>query len=474
MKIIPFSAFNTHAPEALASQWQFFKKRIMASGAMALILLLSVLSCVPLAQQGSNPAGNNDAYYRDKTMRTSDFMYEESIKTVLLYPQPAPGADAAAATLQPPVLPLAQPIPLILEFDELSNTFKNYRAKIYHCNADWSVSLLTDIDFLDQINDFLFNQPQLSFNTKIAYVHYTFEVPRVKLPGNYLLMVYREGNVKDIILTKRFMIYENRVQITATVKPSTGVQERNRNQQIDFAVAYRDYPLTNPRETVKVSLRQNYKWNNAITTLAPLAVREDQALLEYNYFNLENNFPGGNEYRFFDMRSIRFLGMNMAKINPKQDSTQVLLVPDKTRTKEAYSQMVDLNGRFAIDNYETGRGATEADYVNVHFTLRLPERAPGNVHLWGEFMNWNPTSVTQMRYDEASQSYKGEYLLKQGFYNYAYALEPSQSRTINETYFEGSHFNTENHYEVIVYYRPLASRADMIIGYALLRHNSQR
>jgi hypothetical protein len=449
-------------------------KATLSVYAALLFVFVFISSCVPLSQQGGSTGGSNDAYFADKKMRTSDYLYEDGIKTVLLYPQPAQGADAAAAMLQPAVLPLSQTVPLILEFDELGNTFRNYRAKVFHCNADWSVSLLTDIDFVEQFNDFLFNQPQLSFNTKVPYVHYTFEVPKVKLPGNYVLMVYREGNVKDIIITKRFMVYENRVQVAAEVKPSTGVQERNRNQQIDFAVVYRDYPLTNPRETVRVNIRQNYKWNNAITNLAPLSVREDQALLEYNYFNLENNFQGGNEYRFFDMRSIRFLGMNMAKIIPSADSTTVLLATDKPRTKEAYSQMVDLNGQFAIDNYETGRGSTEADYVNVQFTLKTPDRVPGNIHLWGDFMNWTPTSQTQLRYDEASQAYKGEYLLKQGLYNYIYAHEPTQGGTLNETYFEGSHFNTENHYEVIIYYRPLASRADLIIGYALLRHNSRR
>jgi hypothetical protein len=33
--------------------------------------------------------------------------------------------------LAPPVLPLDQPVPLLLEFDELGNAFKNYRAKIF-------------------------------------------------------------------------------------------------------------------------------------------------------------------------------------------------------------------------------------------------------------------------------------------------------------------------------------------------------
>ncbi len=375
--------------------------------------------------------------------------------------------------MQAPVIPLQQGAPLVLEFDELGSEFRNFRAKIFHCDADWSLSLLSDIDFLEDFNDFLFNQPTLSFNTKVPFVHYTFEVPKVKISGNYVLMVYREGNVKDIVLTKRFMVYENRVSITSAIQPSTGIRERYTHQQVEFAVSYPDYPLNNPRQTVKVAVRQNYIWNNAIMNLAPTSVKEDISVIEYNHFNLENNFPGLNEFRFFDMRSIRFMGMNMGKIDAGKDSTTVYILPDKPRADESYTQTLDYNGRFVIDNYETKRGATEADYVNVRFTLRYPQPVNGNVHLWGAFMHYQPSNNTLMTYDNATQTYRGEYLLKQGYYNYMYVLEPAAGEKINQAFFEGSYFNTENHYEIIVYYRPLGSRSDIIIGYDLIRHNGR-
>jgi hypothetical protein len=437
------------------------------------ILLLLSAACVPVSQQGGSTSSSG-SYYSDKKFRSIDSVYEENIKTVLLYPKPSPETDLVAAVLETPVIPIYQSSPLILEFDQLGGGTQNFRARLFHCNADWSVSLLNDMDFLADFNDFLFNSPQVSFNTKIPYSHYSFEVPKVKLPGNYVLMIYREGNVKDIILTKRFIVFENRVSIKSAVRPSSGIQERYQNQQLEFTIQYPNYPITNPRQTVKVAIRQNYKWSNAITNLTPTSVKEDLTSLEYNHFNLENSFAGGNEYRFFDMRSIRFLGMNMGKITPTEDSTQVFLLPDKPRARESYSQSVDQNGRFVIDNYETNRGATEADYVEVHFKLRTPEQAPGHVHLWGSFMNWTPSQATLLKYDEASQSYNGTYLLKQGYYNYMYVLQANAESKVNESYFEGSHYNTENHYEIIVYYRPVGSRADMIIGYELIRHNSRR
>lgn len=445
---------------------------------LAGIITLLLNACVPIAQQGNY--GTADAtYFADKKFRTIDFIYEEDVKTVLLFPKLSQGADEAVATLQTPVIPLVQSNPLMLEFDQLGSNFKSFRAKIYHCDADWSLSLLNDMEFVESFNDFLITDYQLSFNTKVPYVHYTFEVPRVKITGNYVLMVYREGNVKDIILTRRFMVYENRVSITSDVGSSTGVSERNLNQQLNFTINYPSHPLANPRETVKVVIRQNYKWNNAIRDLKPTSIREDLQVLEYEHFNLENNFAGGNEFRFFDMRSIRFLGQNMGKVNVAKDSTDVYLLMDKPRTKQPYAQTIDFNGRFVIDNYETNRGDVEADYVDVHFSLKVPEKAPGPVHVWGAFMDWLPNEKTLMTYNEALQTYTAEILLKQGYYNYMYVLvSPDNGKQerdrINETYFEGSFFNTENAYEIIVYYRPLGARTDRIIGYDLIEHNKRR
>ncbi len=450
-------------------------KPIAMNRLFVLLLCLPILSCVPVSQQGttatggSNGSGTN-AYYVDKSMRTEDFTYEPNIQTVLLYPRPE-GADPVSAVLQPPVLPLSQPVPLILEFDELRSDVKNYRAKLFHCDADWSISNLNDIDILDTYNEFLLNRPLLSVNTKMPYVHYFFELPKVKISGNYLIMVYREGNVKDIILTHRFIIYENQVEVAARVVPSSGVQERLTNQQVEFDIRYPNTALYNPRETLKITLRQNYQWSNAIINLKPTAIWEDRRLLEYHHFGLENSFQAGNEFRFFDIRSIRFLGQNVGKMDITGDSNKVFLLPDDIRNGRAYTQTIDFNGRYLIDNYEVNNGPTAADYVYVNFTLRAPAKANGNVYIWGQLTNWRTGDDSAMQYDAAEQVYRGRLLLKQGYYNYQYVLE--ENGRLNPVPFEGSHFNTENHYEVIAYHRPPGARGDLIIGYALVRHNQR-
>ncbi|MBC7923265.1 MAG: DUF5103 domain-containing protein [Ferruginibacter sp.] len=441
--------------------------------------LLLTTACVPISQQGTptagpaSPGGAKPVVFADKPLRTDDFVYEDRIRTVMLYPAAGDLDNPAAAALQPAVLPIGQGTPLVLEFDEIGEGSQPFHARLYHCNADWTVSLLTDINFLAEYNDFLLTSYQLSANTKTPYTHYRMEVPKVKLPGNYVLMVHREGNVKDIVLTRRMLVYDNTVDVRAKVTYATGTGERNTNHQLEFTVQYRDYPIANPLEEIKVVLRQNYRPDNAITGLKPMNVRLDEKLLEYNNFNLENNFLAGNEFRFFDTRSILFLGTNVARVNPGPNRSEVLLAADRPRNREAYAQSDDFNGGFVIDHHETRQGATEADYVATVFTLQAPE-ANGEVYVNGKFNDWQLDERNRMAYSSENGHYTARILLKQGIYNYDYAVVRAGSERREEVYFEGSFFNTENTYEIIAYYRPLGARADRIVGYQVLYHNARR
>ncbi|MCR9084057.1 MAG: DUF5103 domain-containing protein, partial [Cyclobacteriaceae bacterium] len=63
-------------------------------------------------------------------------------------------------------------------------------------------------------------------------------------------------------------------------------------------------------------------------------------------------------------------------------------------------------------------------------------------------------------------------LLKQGWYDYQYAYLRDQQFDSEE--FEGSFFETENEYEVFVYFRALGSRYDQLVGYVYLHPNRRR
>ena len=444
--------------------------------------ILWLAACVPLSRQnqpaytsiastvpGQVPVANVP-YFADKRLKMENLSYEPGIRTVQLYPKFSQDPAGEATLHAPAVVPLTEQ-GMLLEFDELvSQSHPPFHARLMHCNADWSISTLNDIEFLETFNDFLITQSEYSASTKIPYIHYRFDVPQVKISGNYVVMVHREGNIKDILLTQRFVVFENLVEIEAVIRPSSGVQERRTHQQLDFSVSYKNYNLYNPRDAVKITLRQNENWLSTLNKLSPYDIKEDLRVLEYNFFNLENNFPAGNEYRYFDIRSLKFLGQNVARADVMQPNRNtVVLNTDQPSAGKSYSLVRDQNGSFVIDNYERGNGAIQADYANVRFFLKTPEVPDAKVFILGALTNWQTNPENLMQYDTQKQGYAGELLLKQGYYNFKYALQ--KDGKTDENFFEGNYFETENRYEVFVYYRPVGVRNDLVIGYRTLFAN---
>jgi len=68
-----------------------------------------------------------------------------------------------------------------------------------------------------------------------------------------------------------------------------------------------------------------------------------------------------------------------------------------------------------------------------------------------------------MVYDPSSSSYVSIILLKQGWYNYEYVFLPDGS-VKNITKFDGDHYETENDYTILVYYRNPRDRYDRLAG----------
>jgi len=417
-----------------------------------------LLGCTPLSQSSQNSASN------PKTMRFIDFGYEHQIRTAVIRPD---FADPRTY-LEPAVTRLGE-WNLLLEFDDLRDQRDNYYARIIHCNYDWTRSSLMDLDFLTDFNEFPINNFEFSVDTHIPFVHYWINLPPVKLPGNYMVVVYRGTDKNDIILSKRFMVFDTRV---------TFENERNLigagniaalNQQINFTVNYKNLDVINPLENVKVSIRQNRRWDNIVTDIRPSFVREIEKQLEYRFFESGKMFKGGNEFRFFDLRSLLNPGRNVARVIKTSKPYEVFIERDKSRADEVYSQLPDFNGGFIPDNLDYPDAAF-TNYANVNFTLAAPQPYPGNIYVAGAFNYWNLNDQNRMRYDSATKEYRARVLLKQGWYDYQYLI---QSPNHPPYFLEGSHFETENFYEILVYYRPFQPQADLLIGYLRLDMNQR-
>ncbi len=400
--------------------------------------------------------------FGQKQLSFTDKIYETQIKTVQLYPNTGGTQDF--------LLPSSTPVQqqnLLLEFDDLQDQRNNYYVKLIHCNYDWTKSQLADLDFMDNYNEYTITDYAQSSNTHLRYIHYRFQIPPVKLPGNYLLMVYRNDR-EDLILTKRMMVYDTQIGLTKDDQFIGSATLNRAMQQFNFVLDYGDIQILNPLETVHVNIRQNQRWDNAKFNIQPSFIRDDQSELEYKSVDDSRQFSGGNEYRFTDFRSLNYPGQNTGRINKAIKPYELYLLTDVPRGESVYAQYKDIDGSFLIDNQDYGEPAITGNYLYVNFALKSNFKYDGEVYLIGKFNDYTRAEDNLMHYNSSTGIYESRQLVKQGWYDYQYVVE---SKKMEPTAIEGAHFETENVYEIAIYNRPFRPNADLLIGYYLIPVN---
>lgn len=412
-------------------------------------------SCIPIP-----PIVKNDEVKKEinpfayKKFVTRDINYEPSLRTVLLYPK----GNVQTQALESPVMYLGQTAPLILEFDDLKNKQSAFSAKIIHCNQDWTISSLNEMEFINDMNLFEFDVPKASYNTRQKYYHYSFRVPPVKASGNYLIKVFRKGQERDLILIRRFMVYEKKWEVKPIV-----TSKKNGTQAIQCKVHYGGFDLKNP-DGVKIVIRQNQRWGNAL--LLDKATKKDNTnkYLEFRAVIDKQAFKGFNEFRRFDMSSFQFIGKRIYSTETLETGNVVTLEVDKPRNKVTYKRVMDFNGGYIVQDERGGDAAYAADYAQVKFTLKCDE-IDDDVYVIGKFNNWEASPQNIMTYNLETHRYETTLLLKQGLYDYMYGYKTDNNRMLYFSKLEGSYPKTHNQYEVFIYYRPENSRTDQMVGY---------
>ncbi|SMG47384.1 protein of unknown function [Marivirga sericea] len=412
-----------------------------------------ISACVPV-QSTSTSQTPRPNYY--PTLSFENKSYKERIKTVQLIHF----KGNQMVSTNNAVLELAADERLLLTFDDINDQQQQYFAKIIHCNKDWSAkSNLQSMDYLEEYNQFPIRDFEFSFDTKLGYIHYEWSVPKVSLSGNYLIVVYENNNEDNIILSERFMVHENKAGIDYQISASNVVSKRRTHQELEFEVLLNNINIINAGTDIYPVIRQNSNWLYAIDAPKPLSITDGNKKLSYKFYNGELNFPGNNEFRFFDITTVNFKGNGVANINKESAPITITLRPDAVRASEAYREWQDRNGTFAIGNRERPNTPLVSDYFLTEFKLEAPQDYQ-EIYVVGEFNNWQLNSINRMTYNPNTGLYQNNLLLKQGYYEYSYYIPNRDGNPI-----DGSHFSTENTYDILIYYKNPQLRYDRLIGY---------
>jgi hypothetical protein len=356
---------------------------------------------------------------------------------------------------------------LILNFDLLGDNIENFYYTFIHCDKDWNRSDIFTTDYLEGFAENPIEDYKSSFNTTVHYVHYRVSFPndrvKISLSGNYILMVYPMNEPENPALTRRFLVTEDMADINISAHRPRMTTDFNTGQQIDFNVSFRNIRINDPYRDVFAFILQNGRWNNAKKNLKPEFFSSNE--LKYSPLSNLNVFQGGNEFRYFDIRSIRYQSQYVRKIDYLMGNYHVYLAPSENREFRPYFYWEDFNGKYYIAVQEEKNPDTDADYLYVYFNL--PSRQyieGGRMYVSGALNDWKFNSDNVMTYNRDAGAYECIMLLKQGWYNYEYVFRPDGSAETAASRFEGSHYETENDYTVLVYYRNPRERYDRLLG----------
>lgn len=423
------------------------------------------LACLSICFNGIS---QDEDYAADNFLRYDDFTYDDNVKTVLLYKNPS--------QLNYPIISLNSGETLQLDFDNTGRGYNTYMYTLIHCTANWQPSDLNNNEYIegfaeDEIFDFKY-----SSNTDMPYTHYSVSFPNENMKflksGNYIVMVYPVNNKDKPILTKRFMVYESSISVAMNIKRATDVNESYFRQEIDFKLNHEGYDLTNSYNNLEVVLMQNYRWDNAITGLKPRFINDTE--LNYDYNSSENVFDANNEFRNFDAKSTQYQTARVKSIvYDKTDKIEhVYLLDDEARSFKKYYNQPDLNGNFLVKRNGSNDSDTQADYIKVHFSLPYPVPFnDGSLYLFGKFTDWKFKEELKLDYDTINKRYTKPVLLKQGYYDYVYCFVKDGSKNTGDiSVIEGSHYETENEYSILVYHRGVNDYHDRLVGFATAKN----
>jgi len=354
---------------------------------------------------------------------------------------------------------------LRMTFDDISGKPQGMEYALVHCTHDWTRSSLSEMDYMQGFSRNNPDEVVASSGSEVPFINYEFVFPndfcKIRISGNYALVLFRTETPDKPAAILRFVVFEKLVGVVTQIKEPTVVAEARHMQEIDVTIKHDNYRIDRPNTDLHITILQNGRWDNAINNLRPRFIQDKT--INYDYGE-ENNMEGGAEFRHLNLRTVGSASFGLKEFKQEQDGMIHAYVHDKSLAFSPYLSNRDINGKYEISSTIGWNSRTDAHYIYVHFRLDSPYPLPDEqVFVAGQFSLYEQRKPYLMTYDHDLKAYTCLVLMKQGYYNYHY-ITLGKDKKPGLRAFEGSHFGTENEYQVFAYnYDPLGGY-DRVIG----------
>jgi hypothetical protein len=356
---------------------------------------------------------------------------------------------------------------ITIEFDLLSNYMPYFNIVFKFCDSNgnpYDSPFFANPLYNTEHSIFFDKTPS---NVSGAAYHYTGTFPNanVQFPfsGKWKFYIVDSQNSDKVYSSGQFYVVDPSVPINFSTA-SEGLQgdmsqaailQRSIRLNADFTLPDTLYS----NNIIKVEIIQNRKFDN------PIVIDRIQTTHDRYYeWNASNRFTfiarsihPGNKYRQVDLRDHNKYGTQTveAKFGEFDESN---LFTEHLRDNFGGSILTEYRNSYA-------------DYMNVVFRLRAPESVKDPIYLVGSFTNWQVLPDYEMYDDNGMMNLSVP--LKRGVYDYAYVtgkLNGDVVEDVNWEILEGNFFETENEYNVFLYYlSPEKGGYDKIIGFTKIK-----
>lgn len=317
----------------------------------------------------------------------------------------------------PPILRLNSEDKLILRFDELTSLSGQFTISFTHCNKDWEPTELPQNWVYKSGNEHTILGGKLNRESRPNYFSYEYKFPNraigFLLSGNYIITI--SDHLTGIkLFSLPFFVTENVGRLTSSVNTlfSKGPLGAAMDE-ISGTYFYPDF-IEFPQFNLSYKISQNRFWKNNIS---PLQSNFDTEGRTFFRLTDEQFFPSYLEFNTLDLRTLNLR-------NPQIFSYERTEIPERVILKNDY--LFFSSDARSISEIGYGRPISESTsrIVNVEFRYETQGALSKNsdIYLIGDFNQWTISDQYKLTFNNKEQVYKVHVFIKQGIYNYNYAI----------------------------------------------------